>query len=239
MPERDALLLTCEHGGNRVPREAAALFRDHAALLASHRGWDPGALSLARLAARRTGAPLVAATVTRLLVELNRSPHNPRVFSSITRPLPAVRRRALFERYHRTHWERVEREIRAALARAPRVVHVAFHSFTPVLGEERRDFGVGLLYDPARPRERTFCDAWVAALAAAAPSLRVRRNTPYRGTADGLPTAMRWRFPASRYLGVELEVNQGLLDRRGRFPASVAGPLVESLQSLVSSASRI
>jgi len=221
-----------------VPREAAALFRGRDALLQSHRGWDPGALLLARQLARRTGAPLEAATVTRLLVEPNRSPHNPRVFSRLTRELPRSERRRLLERYHRPHWERVERAIRTALARTPRVVHVAVHSFTRVLGGERRDFEVGLLYDPSRAGERTFCRAWRFELAAHAPLLRVRRNAPYRGTADGLPTAMRRRFPAARYIGIELELNQGLLDRRGRFPAEVVEPLTRSLQSLMSTASR-
>ena len=42
------LLLTCEHGGNRIPPEYRALFRGATAALASHRGWDPGALALAR-----------------------------------------------------------------------------------------------------------------------------------------------------------------------------------------------
>jgi predicted N-formylglutamate amidohydrolase len=239
LPERASLLVTCEHGGHRVPREAAAMFRGRDALLESHRGWDAGALFLARQLARRTGAPLVATTVTRLLVEPNRSPHNPRVFSALTRPLPASQRRALLERYHRPHWERVERAIRAALERAPLVVHVAVHSFTPLLGRELRDFEVGLLYDPSRAGELAFCRAWAAELSARAPWLRVRRNAPYRGVADGLPTAMRRRVPAARYVGIELEVNQGLLDRRGRFPADVSGPLILSLQALMSSASRI
>jgi predicted N-formylglutamate amidohydrolase len=42
------LLLTSEHGGNRIPHRWVALFKQHRALLESHRGWDPGALTLAR-----------------------------------------------------------------------------------------------------------------------------------------------------------------------------------------------
>ena len=36
----------------------------------------------------------------------------------------------------------------------------------------------------------------------------MRRNAPYRGDADGLTTALRRERPASRYCGVELELNQ-------------------------------
>jgi len=42
------------------------------------------------------------------------------------------------------------------------------------------------------------------------PGLRVRRNYPYRGAADGLTTHLR-RQLGPRYLGVELEINQALL----------------------------
>lgn len=36
----------------------------------------------------------------------------------------------------------------------------------------------------------------------------VRRNYPYRGSGDGLTSYLRRRYPATRYIGVELELNQ-------------------------------
>ena len=39
----------------------------------------------------------------------------------------------------------------------------------------------------------------------------MRRNAPYRGNADGLTTALRRELPASRYEGIELELNQRLI----------------------------
>ena len=53
----DYLLLTCEHAGNRIPRAYAPLFRGADALLATHRGWDPGAYVLARFLAKRLRVP--------------------------------------------------------------------------------------------------------------------------------------------------------------------------------------
>ena len=38
--------------------------------------------------------------------------------------------------------------------------------------------------------------------------LRVRRNYPYRGYADGLTTHLRRRHRGRCYLGIEIEVNQ-------------------------------
>lgn len=226
------LLLTCEHAGRRVPRSHARLFRGRGALLASHRAWDPGALALARSLARASGAPLLYTATTRLLVDANRSPHNPAVFSEITRPLPAPERRALLLRHHRPHWQRV----RAAIARlqrgGARVVHVAVHSFTPVWQGVPRAIDVGLLYDPARPAERAFCDAWRAALLRAEPGLRVRRNAPYRGRSDGLGSALRRELPARSYLALEIELSQALVAtaaRRARIGATVVRTLREAL----------
>ena len=59
---------------------------------------------------------------------------------------------------------------------------------------------------------------WQRELERVAPGLRVRRNAPYRGVSDGLPTALRRLYPADRYVGFEMEFNQALL-KRGPFPA--------------------
>jgi predicted N-formylglutamate amidohydrolase len=88
------------------------------------------------------------------------------------------------------------------------VLHVSVHTFTPRWRNARRDVDVALLYDPARRRERAFADAWLEALAARRPDLRLRRNFPYRGEADGLTTHLRGVFGAGHYLGLELEVSQ-------------------------------
>jgi predicted N-formylglutamate amidohydrolase len=207
-PEQ-TLLLTCEHAGKRVPRELRARFAGRAALLASHRGWDPGALLVARSLAASFGATLLAATATRLLVDSNRSPHNPAVFSEFTRSLPREARLELLDRHHRPHWDRV----RAAIASNPgTTLHVAVHSFTPQWQGATRNFAVGILYDPKRRRERSLASDWQRRIREQLPAAAgVRRNAPYRGDTDGLTTAMRREFPAGRYLGLELELNQGWL----------------------------
>jgi len=180
-------------------------------LVRSHRGWDPGALAPARALARRTGAPLVDGRTSRLLVDLNRSPGNPAVYGELARGLPRDDRAALLDRYHRPHWERVREAVARGVADGRRVVHVAVHSFVPVLGGRRRDFDVGLLYDPRRAGERALAADWKARLQAPPGRLRVRRNAPYRGRSDGLPTALRRTWGAEQYVGIELAINQALL----------------------------
>ena len=99
----------------------------------------------------------------------------------------------------------------AAAKKEMRVIHIAVHSFTPVLDGITRQADVGLLYDPARSPEKMLCSAWKNALRELAPELRVRRNYPYAGRADGLASHLRRRFQEHEYIGVELELNQLLV----------------------------
>jgi predicted N-formylglutamate amidohydrolase len=221
---RTPLLLTCEHGGNRVPAAYGALFRGAARTLASHRGHDLGALHAARSLARALDAPLLAATVTRLLVDLNRSRGHPALHSEFTAGLAAEERERIVRRHYDPWRGRVVEAVAAAIARHGCVLHVSVHSFTPVLGGVRRRADLGLLYDPARAAEARFCRRWQAALAGCADGWAVRRNYPYRGTSDGQVVELRRRFGA-RYAGVELEINQALLvpgPRRARLLRDLA-----------------
>lgn len=206
-----AVVLSCEHARNHVPARYRALFNGHEPLLETHRAYDPGALAVGRLLARRLKTPLFSGTTTRLLVDLNRSPDHPRLFSELTRTLPVSERERLLRRYYYAHRRRVEAFVRTALRRR-KVVHLAVHSFVPVLAGRSRKVDVGLLYDPASRFERESCRYLAMHLRRAAPDLRIRRNAPYLGVSDGLTTYLRRLLPATRYAGIELEVNQRFAD---------------------------
>jgi predicted N-formylglutamate amidohydrolase len=221
--ERDYLLLTCEHGGHRIPKAYTSLFRGAGDVLASHRGWDPGALELARRLARGLQRPLLAVTWSRLFVESNRTPTNRKIWSDFTAPLPKEERARILERWWQPHRQAVADAVAQPIAHGQRVVHVAVHSFTPRLDGELRNADIGLLYDSRRVREAELCRHWTAILRTLEPTLRVRHNYPYRGTADGLTTWLRRRHPQARYLGIELEINQAL----------VASPRWRRLQDLI------
>ncbi len=208
------LLLTCEHGGARVPAAYVPLFQSNAARVAleSHRGSDHGALGLARSLQRSLGAPLVASTVTRLLVDLNRSVGHPQLFSELSKGLGPEERAALLAAYYFPHRDRIESWIETRARRGRCVLHIGVHSFTRRMGRAgARRADLGLLYDPSRGGERSFCRDWKAALGSIDPSLRVRRNYPFLGKTDGLVTHLRAAFGPRRYLGIELEANQALL----------------------------
>jgi predicted N-formylglutamate amidohydrolase len=212
-----ALVISCEHGGHRVPARWREAMRGATALLPTHRGFDAGALELARRLARSFAAPLFGATVSRLVVDLNRGEGHPRVFSEFTAGLAAHEREELLATMHRPHRMTVHAGVAAGVVRAGAVLHLAVHSFTPVLHGVRRNADVGLLYDPTRTRERSFAARWRTALHACAPALRVRSNYPYRGVSDGVTRWLRCSFADRRYAGLELEMNQALLDDRTRW----------------------
>jgi predicted N-formylglutamate amidohydrolase len=205
-----SLLITSEHGGNRVPEEYRTLFRNAKQELNGHRGHDPGSLELARLLAKATSAPLIATEWTRLLVEVNRSPRHRRLFSEFTRDQPAEVKHQMVAKYYEPHRRRVEGKLVELVQQRPPVVHVGVHTFTPQLDGVVRNADIGLLYDPARRKEQTFCVAWSQQLNLALPELRVRRNYPYLGKSDGLVTYLRRLFSPREYLAIELEVNQAL-----------------------------
>jgi predicted N-formylglutamate amidohydrolase len=212
---RRRLLVSCEHGGNRVPAKLAPLFAGAAAVLDSHRGLDYGALEVARACGRRLGVETFVATTTRLVVDLNRSPHHRNVLSDYTRRLSPERRSAVMAAHYWPYRSAVEAFVASTVAAGEAVLHVASHSFTPALHGEVRNCDIAFLYDPARRGEVRFIEAWHAAIRSAAPDLVLRRNYPYRGTSDALVTHLRRRYADRRYAGVELEVNQKHVGGRG------------------------
>lgn len=209
-PSPPAVVISCEHGGNSVPARYRHLFATPAAkaALASHRGWDPGSLQIGRWFARRQQTPLIVSTTTRLLVEPNRSLGHRRIFSEWTQALPDDQKQTLLDHYYHPHREKVVAAITAAHADRRTVLHLSMHTFTPTLDGVTRTTDVGLLFDPAREPEADFCRQWQQQLRRHLSDLTIHRNRPYRGTSDGLTTALRRQFPPQRYLGIELEVNQ-------------------------------
>ena len=177
-------------------------------MLDTHRGYDMGALAMARELAAAFAAPLIAGTVSRLLVDLNRSPGHPRLHGEALRRVPADVRARIVERYYAPYRTNTGRCVHQAVTAGHRVVHISSHSFTPKLDGKVRNADIGLLYDPARRGEVDLSGRWKACLETCAPALVIRRNYPYAGKGDGLTSYLRHCYPPGAYVGVELEINQ-------------------------------
>lgn len=205
--KNSVLVFTCEHGGNKVPSYLSSLFKNSKSLLQSHRGFDPGALEMAKHSSQRLDVPLIYEEISRLVVEQNRSRTNREVFSEFTKPLSQCERERLLEEIYDPYHKKVVASIETILKSKRNVIHISFHSFTPVLDGEVRNADIGLLYDPSRKGEKQFCDNLKKYLSAKS-KLKIKRNYPYRGTSDGFTTMLRKRYRADVYCGIEIEINQ-------------------------------
>ena len=210
----DSFLVTCEHGGNRIPAPCRRLFRGQRALLDSHRGYDPGALVMAKaLAAALRGAAR----------ELDRQPsgHRPQ---SLDRPSAALvggdARRAA-----RAANERSSNGTTGPIARKSSASVAAIGGARPARRSTSRRTASRRCWTarcdaptwdccttPRRRGEAALCARWKASLAAhraAAPRTpqlslcRQRRRTDF-GTCAA-------PFRARAYVGIELEVNQEIV----------------------------
>jgi predicted N-formylglutamate amidohydrolase len=206
--QRPFVLVSCEHAVNTIPPRWQHLFVNKDPLLNSHCGYDAGAWEVAQLLSQSFAAPLHGASTSRLLLDHNRSPHHPALFSPLSKVLGAAQRRELIDTLLIPYRQSVATAIEQALKKHPWVLHLSVHSFTPRLRGEQRRADIGLLYDPAREREAGLCKRWQAVLRQQQPWLCVRRNYPYRGTSDGLTRWLRSTIAPQRYAGIELEMNQ-------------------------------
>jgi predicted N-formylglutamate amidohydrolase len=179
--------------------------------------------------ARILDVHLLACRTSRLLIEPNRSLHHPRLFSEFSRDLPAADKTWLIEHIWKPHRDAVTEAVAQAIRRHKRVLHLALHSFTPVLDGQVRTADIGLLYDSKRPTESRFTQALQRALQETT-DLHIRRNYPYRGNADGLTTTLRRLFDPDDYLGLEIEMNQALLTGPQTRSRQLAESLCDAIQ---------
>lgn len=149
---RGPFVLVCDHASKWVPASLKGLGLPPGEL-ERHIAWDPGALELARRLSDLLDAPLVHATVSRLVLDVNRDPthHGSVVTISEDTPIPgnhaipeqdrSRRVRAIYEPYHRVLDGVIERSV--AYNPAPQIISV--HSFTPVYRKEQRPWHIGVL----------------------------------------------------------------------------------------------
>lgn len=206
------LIISCEHAGNEVPASYRSLFEKDSHVLQTHRGLDIGALDLTRTLGKILKTDIHVHTITRLLVDLNRSLANPTVFSEFMHDLDRRTLKQVVEDYYLPHRNKLEHLVESSALAGKPILHISVHTFTPELNGSVRNGDVGFLYDPKRTGEKNFCRTWRNELRQKLPDMRYRMNYPYLGTTDGFTTYLRGKFSEEEYLGVELEVNQKLVE---------------------------
>jgi predicted N-formylglutamate amidohydrolase len=228
------IIITCEHGGNHIPRKYQSFFSSAAHVLHSHRGYDPGALDVAKKIAKKLNAPLVYETISRLLIDQNRSVRNKNIFSEFTNQLNSDEKNKIISTVYANYHAKVNVLIQQALDNHQRVIHLSIHSFTPVLNGTVRHCDIGLLYDPKRHAEKDLSTSIVSHIQSAYPNIRMRRNYPYKGISDGLVTQLRKKYPEQRYCGLEIECNQESFLQRKPLWDEICKALTETFLELFS-----
>jgi predicted N-formylglutamate amidohydrolase len=198
-------IITCEHAGNNVPDEYQSIFQNANEVLQSHRGWDPGAIEVARWLAAKRNLLLAHCDVTRLLIEANRSIDHPDLFSAFSKSLSENVKEEIKQQYYFPYRNEVESQIQSS---SKSTLHLSIHTFTPVLNNIVRSTDIGLLFDPSRKLESSCCMYLRAKLTKLLPSFQIDFNQPYAGVDDGFTTYLRTKFNDVDYAGVEIEVNQ-------------------------------
>lgn len=219
------LIITCEHAANVVPSEYSYLFQKDLPRLSTHQGYDIGAKKVARALAKSFHAPYFEHDITRLLVDVNRSLSSKSLFYY---SLKKGEQNEILTKYYFPYRHKVEDEIANLIASHHQVLHLSIHSFTPVLHGVMRNADIGLLYDPSRFQERRHSEKIINYLKANT-YLTMRRNYPYLGASDGLVTHLRKLFTSQDYVGIEIEINQRLLEAGMR----VQDPLKNAIQCLL------
>ncbi|MBR8536196.1 N-formylglutamate amidohydrolase [Carboxylicivirga sediminis] len=201
------VVLSCEHGGNEIPSAYEKLFVNANKTLSSHRGYDIGALELFYLIKNDYVVYKQCATVSRLLVDVNRSLHRRTLFSEYTKGLTKDDKSVIMDKYYYGFRKPFEQLIAMLWQQNKTVLHLSVHSFTPSLNGEKRQTDFGILYNPERKQEKQFALIWKAELNRLLPDYRVRFNYPFRGKPDGHVRYYRDR-EEEKYLGIEFEMNQ-------------------------------
>jgi predicted N-formylglutamate amidohydrolase len=214
------LMHTCEHASNRLPAAFKKFVPTH--VQGTHRAYDIGALKVFRKLVKFAKPEFSCeGTFSRLFVDLNRTITNKSAFSEYYGKLEASDKanaekvKAEATAYWKEYRANVERFMtqnigkgsKAAGNKGAAIVHLGIHSFTPVLNGKPRNTDIGILFDPARPQERAYANVIKNEIKRLYPHMKVRFNYPYKGTSDGLTTSLRKKF-GSRYVGIEIEINQ-------------------------------
>ncbi len=218
------VVVTCEHASRRIPASLGNLGLG-ARARTSHVAWDKGARAVATALGRQLDAPVYHGRYSRLVADLNRSRHTPRVIPSIAfgtrvrgnHDLTRDDRERRLARYYDPWRRTVEDAIAEQISRHGRCLHLSVHSFTPRLRGHERRADLGLLYDPSRVAERRLARA--IRTGCREYGVSVRMNYPYRGTADGFTTHCRKRYSARWYQGIEIELNQRIVGSGGTVTA--------------------
>jgi predicted N-formylglutamate amidohydrolase len=179
---RSPFVLACDHASNRFPDRYGDLgLTPHQRLM--HVAWDPGAMAVATELSELLDAPLVASTVSRLVIDCNRDHDAPDLIPVVSErtDIPGNQgigdneRAERIEAYHAPFHAALRDVLDRRKATGIETVLVTVHSFTPVYRDVPRPWPIGLIH----ARDQRFTAALRDALADDEAGLNIGWNEPY------------------------------------------------------------
>lgn len=224
------LIVTNEHGGNHIPKAYEFLFLEKTDILASPKACDIGSIDIYKALYPIADFHLGSKT-SRLLVDLNRSVHHPRVFSAFSKKLSHAERDVLLDKYYMPYRGELISEIEKNRLIGESTLHIGVHTFAVLSKGDLNAIDIAMLYDPKKIVEHRAAVLWKKELLSRMPDLHIRFNFPVNGATDGLPPNMRKAFPEA-YAGIELLVNQKM-QHNAKFSPKLKQALKDSLSAVM------
>ena len=205
------LVISCEHGSNKVPKKYVHLFKDKQLILETARAFDMGANHIANHLHKTLQCDLVQAKITRLLIDCDHSLHHRYCFSKFSKNLSAEEKNSLITTYYKPFHHKLEERIASHIEQGQQVLHLSIFTFTPILRGLFLNTALGVLYDAHRHAEKEVVRIIYSLLMKETPPYKIRHNYPFLGTHDYVLNSFRKKFSEKDYLGIKLGINQSLI----------------------------
>jgi predicted N-formylglutamate amidohydrolase len=132
-----AIVIICDHASNLVPPHLGDLGLGRHELQ-QHIAWDIGAAGIARILAQDLDSPAILCGTSRLVIDCNRHPHDPKAMPEVSdgivipgnRNLDGAARQARVAAYFNPYHDAIEAVIAARLRAGQRPLVLSVHSMT-------------------------------------------------------------------------------------------------------------
>lgn len=147
------IVLVCDHASNRMPAPYDRLLGVSEADKRAHVAWDPGALGVSMELSRLLDAPLVASTISRLIIDCNRDETAPDLIPAVSETtvvpgngnLTPEDRQLRIDLAHRPFHSALDGLLSERLDRNQPTAVVSVHSFTANYKGVSRPWEIGLI----------------------------------------------------------------------------------------------
>lgn len=208
-------LFSTEHATHWIPSGLIEKNPQLKALQKTHQGYDLGVLEIANWLSRDLQATHIEGTISRLVIDLNRSVNHSQLFGPATQSLSLLDKKQIIRHYWEPYFQRLVKELKKG-AKINEMRWLSVHSFTPTWNHRSRRVDIGILDDLTHPKQREFSLTLQAALRRQLPSFKIYLNEPYRGFTDAIVHPVNRQIRTTHAFGICLEINQRHLQTKSQ-----------------------